>query len=407
MSSNKICQVLALSVFAFTAALFIPNHAEATPTREWTFLLYLNGNNSLDSFGPMNLNSMEQVGSSDQVNLVVQWSSLASKKTKRMLIKKDNDTTNVTSPTVQDVSGVDMGDWNSLVDFVRWGVAAYPAKHYFITVWDHGSGWHTIQNKQARSSFHTFDISWDDNTGHSFTTAQLGLAMAESAKIIGHKVDIYGSDACLMAMAEVADEMSASVNTFVGSEEVEPAEGWPYESFLTRWIANPTATPNQVGTYLTEEYVKAYQGGVYGTKEVQFSAFDLNNLSALKVAVETFGKGLMTLDAASRKAVIAALGKTQKFYTSDYADLGDFLLNVEAAKLGTLGADLLSTVRSALNQVLVANSTSGAYKKATGLSIWLPSTKSKYNMYAAAYKTMAFDAATHWGDTLKFVTQDK
>jgi len=74
------------------------------------------------------------------------------------------------------------------------------------------------------------------------TTKQLGQALKESAAIIGHPVDVYGSDACLMAMAEVAHEMADSVNVYVGSQEVEPGAGWPYGDFLKLWTAKPTAT---------------------------------------------------------------------------------------------------------------------------------------------------------------------
>ena len=56
--------------------------------------------------------------------------------------------------------------------------------------------------------FTTKDISYDDVSGHVITTEQLALAMGEIQKITGNKVELYGSDACLMAMAEIAGEMS-------------------------------------------------------------------------------------------------------------------------------------------------------------------------------------------------------
>src|SRR4051794_10768774 len=90
--------------------------------KEWTFLVYLNGHNNLDSFGALNINQMEQVGSSQDLNVLVQWASESNSNTKRLLVKKDNDTHAVSSPTIQDMGKVDMGDWRSLVDFVQWGV---------------------------------------------------------------------------------------------------------------------------------------------------------------------------------------------------------------------------------------------------------------------------------------------
>ena len=189
--------------------------------------------------------------------------------------KRRNGGSTVTSPIVQDMGAVDMGDYRSLINFVQWGVQNYPAKHYFIDVWDHGSGWHAIQ-AQARFGIKPLDISWDDNTGHSFTTAQLGQALAESAKIIGHKVDVYGSDACMMAMAEVALNVRAvdSVQIYAGSEEEEPGAGWPYDALLAKWNAMDSASAADVGKILTHEYVASYKdGGENQPADVTFSAF--------------------------------------------------------------------------------------------------------------------------------------
>lgn len=78
---------------------------------EWTFLVFLNGNNSLDFFGPEDINEMEQVGSTTKINVVVQWASLARNDVYRMKIEKDNNTQEVTSPIIQNLGDVDMGDY--------------------------------------------------------------------------------------------------------------------------------------------------------------------------------------------------------------------------------------------------------------------------------------------------------
>ncbi len=281
---RKYQVLFAAFVLVFTVPLFLQSPAKAEEgngVKDWTFLVFLNGKNSLDSFGALDINEMEKVGSTDKINVLVQWASTSNHKTQRLYVQKDNDPNRVTSPVVQDMGSVDMGDWRSLVEFVQWGVANYPAKHYFIDVWDHGSGWHLNSG-----GFSPRDISWDDDTGHFMTTKQLGQALAEAAKAIGHKVDLYGSDACLMGMAEVAGEMSNSVEFSVGSEETEPGEGWPYDGLLSRWSALPTASASDVAKILTTEYVKSYQGGSQGKSEVTFSAFDLSKLNKVSFAVK-------------------------------------------------------------------------------------------------------------------------
>ncbi len=243
MKRILLASLLALSLGSLSA--------RAAAEKEWSFLLYLNGNNNLDSFGKLNINQMEAVGSSDKVNLVVQWASIENGDVRRLLVQKDNDMNNVTSPVVQNMGQVDMGDPKSLLDFIKWGMTTYPAKHYFVAVWDHGSGWHA---RSLRGTVHATDISWDDNTGHSITTKQLGGVINDASKFLGRKIDIYGSDACLMGMAEVAGEMKDSVSYFVGSQDLEPGAGWPYTDFLAPLVANPAMSAKDFCALLTTAY---------------------------------------------------------------------------------------------------------------------------------------------------------
>jgi len=145
-------------LFLFAAVALMSLSAKAAPLaqKEWTFLLFLNGHNNLSSYGDMNIKDMEKSGSTDQVNYVVEWGSASDVNNKRMLIQKSTNPSQVTSPVVMSVPNVDMGDVKNLVDFVKWGVDNYPAKHYFLAVWNHGSGWHF--QDMAAGDLHPTDI---------------------------------------------------------------------------------------------------------------------------------------------------------------------------------------------------------------------------------------------------------
>lgn len=401
-----ICVLLS----AFSMSVFLNSHAlAAAPEKDWTLLVYLNGNNSLDSFGPANINQMETVGSTDKVNVVVQWASLARGTTQRLLIKQDNDLNNVTSPVVQDMGKVDMGDYKTLIEFVKWGAANYPAKHYFVDVWDHGGGWHlSSQVKTKATDFFAriknkpMDISWDDGSGNFFTIPQLGLALKEAAKIIGHKVDVYASDACLMAMPEVSTEMADSVSIFAGSEETEPGAGWPYDAFLKAWNETQDSSAANVAKLLADLYVKSYEGGESGTSEVTFSVFDLSKTENLNRSIIALGASLSSLPTASKTTVATTIGNTQTFLYNDFGDLGDFIKNLEAAKIPEVKSDTLNSVKSAIGDfVLASHSTPGSYARATGISVWLPSSMDTLNTYWAKYSDLQFQQTTHWGDALK------
>ncbi|MFZ9594816.1 MAG: hypothetical protein ACO3A2_01925, partial [Bdellovibrionia bacterium] len=90
---------LVLAVFLNPNVSFALARSNPLPRqeKEWTFLTFMNGKNNLDSFGALNINQMEKVGSTDQINVVVQWASLKNKSVKRLFINQDQNPKKVTS----------------------------------------------------------------------------------------------------------------------------------------------------------------------------------------------------------------------------------------------------------------------------------------------------------------------
>lgn len=397
MLKVKTALVILFTIFTsiFVQAADSPDLNQPTDLKEWTFLVFINGHNNLSSFADMNIKDMEKTGSSDKVNLVVEWGSASSNMTKRLLVRKSTNPNKVTSPSVMEMPNHDMGDYKNLMDFISWGVKTYPAKKYFIAVWNHGSGWHrTAKGMSAR------DISFDDNTGNFITTEQLGLVLQESAKIIGRPVDIYGSDACLMQMIEVAGEFKGSVDIMVGSQELEPGEGWPYAPFIQKWISKPTLTASEVSVLLSKEYQDAYSGGVYGHKpDTTFSAVDLRKLPTLYASLTTLQSSLRALDTAQFAQVKKAISNSMSFYYSDYVDLGDFLANTQALSFSS-GIEGLSSSQSALKEVVITADNGDNFFRASGLSIWLPT----YVMPELdRYDNLEFSKATGWNELVRQV----
>ncbi len=378
------------NLFILATILFFSFRAFATESKDWNFLIFLNGINSLDSYGALNINQMEEIGSNDKMNIIVQWGSLSRSGVQRLLIKKDKNTSAVTSPVVQNMGAVDMGDWHQLVDFANWAQDQYPAKHTFIVVWNHGNGWH-------RPNFVIKDISFDDRTGHSIKTEELGQAMQEIASRLGHKVDIYASDACLMGMVEVADQMKASVDYFIGSQDLEPGAGWPYNTFLQKWQAQPTASALEVSKLLSHEYKAAYTGGIYGNDSATMSVFDLKFMDDYHQAIKNFTAEMVQISSAKKSAVVQALKDSKYFAMTDYRDMMDFTNNLMASSLiKKTGEDL----KAAHNKLVVAND-QNQDNVTHGLSIWLPSDLSEYERYSERYENLEFNKNTKWKDFLQ------
>ena len=386
----KGCALAMLILCLLTPEL---SRASAEP-KEWTMLVFLNGNNNLDDWAKFNLLEMERVGSSDNVNVVVQWASLERKIVDRRYVVKTNTPEEVSSPVLQNLGRADMGDWRSLVDFVRWGVANYPAKHYLIDVWDHGTGWHD-------SRAHAGDISHDDFTHHWMTTQQLGWALAEASKIIGRKVDLYASDACEMGMIEIATELEPSVELYGGSEIDIPLRGWPYAEILRKWLIRGQTSPLELARLITTEYVDSFKGGVHGKKDATFSTYNLSKTKRLTSAIAALGAQLAKFGSTVVKKKINNARIEAMTITSDYKDLLDFLDQLEKEKIEGLDLALLTDVRTAAADYVVANAATPRWPMAHGLSIWYPWQKKFFNRYVNQYKALNFSTATHWEDAMK------
>jgi hypothetical protein len=397
------------------------NAYAAPKKKEWTFLTYISAFNNLDLYSKADLNEMEVVGSTDRVNVVVQYGSYATNDVKRMYIQKDNNINSVTSPVLANLGKVDMGDAQTLLDFIKWGVANYPAKHYFINVWGHGTGWHAlpIEREDEFTFFNALptggpsaamlDISTDITTKNTIDTKELGWVLRQAAQIMGQKVDIFGTDSCLMAMVEVASEIMDSVDVFMGSEEVAQGPGWPYDDLLVEWnkksLFDRNKSNQELAKALTEVYMNAYSAnGKYCRADIStcngvtFSTLDLTKMPELIVSIRNLGNKITSLPDTYKSLIKKSLPKIQSYDFPDYVDLGDFTSNLILLPADAAVTVPAAAVQKALKNFVMINQASPKYKRSTGVSIWMPDLSMM--RYFSEYKNLAFHRLTGWGDAV-------
>ncbi|MFX1338923.1 MAG: clostripain-related cysteine peptidase, partial [Promethearchaeota archaeon] len=211
---------------------------------DWTFLVYLDGDNNLESAGISDFLEMASVGSDTTISIVVQFDRTSGystlygdwQTTKRFYI------TNGMTPTVDnaliDLGELNMGEQATLSDFISWGTSAFPADNYALILWNHGGGWKE-SNEQDPDVFKS--VCWDDTSfGDCLTQIELKNALVSA----GVHFDLIGFDACLMAMAEVDYQIKDWADVRVGSEESEPGDGWPYDTILADLISSPSMNAN-------------------------------------------------------------------------------------------------------------------------------------------------------------------
>ncbi len=360
------------------------------PKKEWTIMAFINAKNDLEKFGIEDVNEMEKVGSSSRVNIVVEFGRMRGHSSadgdwtgaRRLYIRKDNNSSKVTSPIVQNLGKINMGDWREVIKFVKWAKAKYPARRYMLIIWNHGSGW--LEGNPVRETGK--GISYDDETGNNIDTPQLALVLARVGNI-----DIYASDACLMQMASVVYEIGSSVDYIIGSEEVEPGRGYSYDKFLAKLKSNPSMSSLELAKEVVNSYVSFFSGNtqsVINTKKTRY----------LPKFTNDFVDAVMK--AGEKNVAKVARDSAEKYNFEDNKDMYNFVeLVVGSTKSKNVRkkGELLMTF---LDKFLIAYNKRGVFSRSShGLAVYLP----EEFFYSYTYRKLKWADDTKWDEFIEWL----
>ncbi|OGR80835.1 MAG: hypothetical protein A2X32_09550 [Elusimicrobia bacterium GWC2_64_44] len=385
--------------------LFGKPKPEPKAVAEWTIMVFSSAKNDLEKYLLMDLNEMEMIGSSAKVNIVAEvgridgydssdgnWTGV-----RRYFITKDSDKTKMGSKMLQDMGMIDQGDYRNLAAFGKWAKAAYPAKKYMLIVSNHGSGW----EKGVQTITENKGISYDEQSGNHINTPELGLALKE----IG-KVDVFGTDACLMQMAEVVYEIKDSVDYIVGSEETEPGDGYTYNDFLGPVVAKPTMTPLELGKQAVNAYADHYDKIDQGHTQSLAKASSVNKLLTVsnEFAAAVMASGEKALAKTSRDATI-------NFAMDENRDMYDFARRMvegsQNADVKLKGQALMNFITGDLMLLNRTRNDKGGYWSgpkeyvlAKGMAAYFPN-----STLGNGYNELAWAKASQWDEFGTWINQ--
>lgn len=365
---------------------------------EWTFLVFMQADNSLFPFVLQDLVEMARVGNSSKLNIVVQidcpilFSQLFGPGNIRVQIEPGF--AQVVDVLPVDIMGIDVV--GALIDAARWMVSDYPANHYIIDLWDHGRG--ILDPEPVKS------ILFDDTYGTFMNNQQMKQALdsIKSNVLDGKKLDILGMDACLMSMLEVGYQIKENVNYLVSSQASASAFGWDYAGFLQP-MSERNLTSLQVVKNIVSSY-KAFYSKENITNVWAQSGIDLNKIEALKQNIDSLVQNLNVLkqiDTPKINYIIrkARLSSLEFDSNNNYIDLGTFYNQLynqlsitrqeDLSSLRTLSSyeqqseitkQIITLGLKLLNEAVVSNVVSPDLALAQGLSIYFPraETQSSY-----------------------------
>ncbi|MCE7747316.1 MAG: hypothetical protein GPJ51_02895 [Candidatus Heimdallarchaeota archaeon] len=369
--------------------------------KDWTVMIYVCADNNLEYFGLEDLNEMEQAGGTTaDVNIIAMvdrceyeyetpdysndWSE-----TRYYTIVGDSDTTTFSSPMNQSLGEVNMGDPQSLRNFINWGLANYPADKTALILWDHGGG--------------LSGVCWDEDNGDDHLT----INELETA-LTGYYFDFLGFDACLMGQIEVLYELKDYCEIYTASMLNEPGDGWDYYESLSALITSPSMSASDFAQNVCEDYVDYYS--LYGI-DVTLSAYNTSELIGIETLIDSVSSELISHLPTYGSEIYAARSNSMSQLPDLECDFYEFLANLQSISAPSLNTAVGNLINTLDNALVISSST--FIIDPYGLWIFLPalpyqyyndfyiySNQSVVDSYDNFYYDLEFVLNTNWEDFL-------
>jgi len=370
---------------------------------KWTVLVYLAADNNLEEAAIIDINEMEQVGSTPDVNVVVEidrsnrfysghedWSGA-----RRYYVTRDDDNytdeetsllNEIVSVELERLGNVDTGKPTTLSNFITWGINTFPSERLAVIFWNHGWSW----SLQSTSNASSKGIMSDDSTDNDISIAggEFEDILSAVYSTRGQHIDVLGLDACIMQSWEVATTAEPFANTFVASQDYVNWDGWAYDQFLAELVANPSMSDLELADTIGFTFWKSGDSTI--------STVDLTKIAAFNDDLNTLSQELLL----HSHSFISQI--SNQTYSADGAngvdrDLFSLLQhlsnNSESLEIQTKSAVLLEQK----DTLIPHNYTGDWIDGATGLSIYAPPFEEDID---ETYLNSSWSAISLWDDVL-------
>jgi hypothetical protein len=379
-------QFVVTSLIAFVLVAAMTGSARAAPPApqaKWTVMVYISGDNDLEGYVVDDIElELAATGSSAAVQVV----ALADRGPGYDTRYGDWQTTKLYHVTrgmkadaasaVADWGEKDMANPQTLVDFVSWSKAHYPAGRYALVFWGHGWNWHP-----------GFAMR-DDTDQDTMDYEELKPALPS----LGF-MDMVAYDGCNIASIEYFDLWHGHATAVTGSQEYVVSEGLQYDQVLPQLAANPGMSADQLAI--------AFSRSASADKTWSAIAVD-SRFDALLSAVDQWSLALNKGLAANRKKYSQAFTATRSFWRAPVdKDLYDMAYeinrNVTDANIKTKS----QAVMSAVTAVVLHERHVNAYSDVHGITIYHISKASEKDLIYKYYRsTIDFALQTGWDEFL-------
>jgi len=330
--------------------------------RKWTIMVYMDGDNNLETDAIKDLNEMESADlTGTGVDIIVLFDRISgfdttnNNWTNTRLYNVNYDpivnNNNIVSMrlasaelglTLDGNEELNLGDPATVSNFISFCKTNYSAENYCFIFWNHGGGWRSTTAPVA-----TRQVCEDDTSDDRLYTQEIHTGLN------GSDLAIVGFDLCYGAMIEMMYEIRNDAAYMIASEEVEPLAGWDYTQLFNNFKAT-TLTPLDFIISTMAAFTTSYST-VSGTT---LSAVDLTQIDTVMNTFNAFALALYDEITTStiRTEILGIISDDVENYYSfggDWnIDLWDLADQIETssvyANIITEVADLKSAVKNAV-----------------------------------------------------------
>ncbi len=381
--------ILLVGVLLFTAFQPIYTAQENTEKDDvmWTVMYYISGDNKLSAVQQNLLESMRQIGSTEDVNIaiLIDFNELDDS----ALYYLEDTTLNQQSWE----SETSMDDPETLSEYVQKVQSEMSSTYYALILSSNfGSGWQGIIEDE-----HGRDVQ--------INMPELKSALAEITNDGADKLDIFGIETCMTGNLAVAYQLKDHCNYFVAYPECALAGDWPALQTNEKLNEDPTLSPEELCSYMVSFFdprsVPQY------SMVTTMSAIDLSAMPQIANQLDLLAQALISDIETYRPDVLDAVDQTRvyaQYWNIDYyIDLVHFLTNLDIDEPEIV--DAKNTIISLMDQAAIAIAALPS-DNAGGLSIYLPrravdfDNSLRYDELPSPYEATDLSLDTAWDDFL-------
>ena len=348
---NKRNGLIVFIAFLFSICVVLSACAKEPKTDEdtdisYTLMIYMCGSDleSVRGYASGNISAMLAADLPDGASVIIQtggtreWHDerIPDAKSARFEVKSEE------LRQVGETFDANMGEAETLSDFISFGKTSFPAQKYSLILWDHGTG-------------SNGGVCYDELYGNDcLSLPEIEKAISQS----GVSFEFVGFDACLMATYDVVLLLKEHADFLVGSQELEPGSGWNYSALVS-------LGKDSFYNDLLAGYAQKHSSSTYYT----LSVIDLTKSAKIAALME----GICSLIRTSPNQLAVALNGMQFGAgergqgNSGLFDMREFAYNLGMNNIDF--SDVINTVNGSARQ------------SAFGLSIFFPKNEDQLETY--------------------------